>query len=268
MKVYGDVVRKECPVCLSTDIENVWKIPMTTINKDEKLVISGARFHRVPFLNSETIYCFDMCNACFSIFLNPYLSGYWDDREVNYHVEKAKERREWAGYQARVKAIIPHIQSFGTVVDLACGGGQMLTILREDYRRKQWKRMVGIEINKTSVSYIKSIGFEGYVADVCKETPIKAGEADCVIFSEAMEHVQYPYLVIQEISRVLKVGGICYLTSQALEANLPVRPEEPIYMRREGVDVLLGTFDLRILEAKLDAGRWKVIAQKGKSCKG
>ena len=99
-KVFGNTVRDYCPVCDGKNITNVWKIPMTKI--DTPLMINGAKFSRVPLLNSEIVYHFSECKDCESVFLSPYSGNYWDDRIVTHHAEKARKRSEWSSYEERI----------------------------------------------------------------------------------------------------------------------------------------------------------------------
>lgn len=256
--IFGDTQREVCPVCLSRHIENVWKIPLTVVK--DGLTISGARFNKVPLLNSKVTYHFSICSNCLSVFLDPYSSKYWDDRTQVYHAEKAKEKREWPNYTAKVKYITSFVKKFGVVVDLACGGGQMLSIMKE--LNQPWERMIGVDFNVSSVNYVKSLGFEGIEENVCELTKVESKVADCVVFCESFEHVQSQYHVIQNISRILKTGGVAFMTAQALEANLPVRPEESVYVNEAAIRHLLECFRLTVEDIKLSSGRWKIMVSK------
>ena len=257
--IYGDVERVECPVCLKQDIENIWKIPMTKV--DESIVVHGARFNKLSFLNSETIYHFSKCGFCNTVFLDPFSSKYWDDRGDTYHRDKAIDKREWESYTSKAKLIAFHIDPFGkTIVDMACGGGQVLSAMKE--LGQEWGKMIGVEINKAAAKYVDDLGFKGIQGDVCKKLDIHDQSVDCVVFSEAFEHVRSQYNAIRQMSRILKTGGILYMTAQALEADLPVRPEESVYVTKDGLESLLNKFNLNFIDVQLSAGRWKLIACK------
>ena len=257
--IYGDTKRTECPVCLGKNIENVWKIPMTRLN--EVVTIHGARFNKLSFLNSETIYYFSRCNHCKSVFLDPFSSKYWDDRGDTYHRDKAISKREWKAYIAKANLIASHIDPFGkTIIDMACGGGQVLSAMKELGQR--WDKMIGVEINKAAIEYVNSLGFEGIQGSICDQLDINDKSVDCVVFSEAFEHVQSQHNVIKQISRILKTDGILYMTAQALEADLPIRPEESVYITKNALESLLNEFKLEFVDIQLSAGRWKLIACK------
>lgn len=257
--IYGDVERVECPICLKQDIENIWKIPMTKV--DESIIVHGARFNKLSFLNSETIYHFSRCNDCQSVFLDPFSSKYWDDRGDTYHRDKAISKKEWKAYTAKANLIASHIDPFGkTIVDMACGGGQILSAMKE--LGQEWDKMVGIEINKAAAEYVNSLGFKGIQGSICNQLDINDESVDCVVFSEAFEHVQSQHDAIKQISRILKIDGILYMTAQALEADLPIRPEESVYVTKDTLESLLNKFNLNFIDIQLSAGRWKLIACK------
>jgi SAM-dependent methyltransferase len=86
----------------------------------------------------------------------------------------------------------------GRVLDLGCGIG--------DYLRYN-KAAVGADINKYNVQYCNHMGCEAYVID--NDTlPFEAHCFDGVMLDNVLEHLTGPDVVIKEISRVLKPGGI------------------------------------------------------------
>jgi len=256
--IHGDTKRTYCPVCLGISFENVWKIPLTKMK--DSIIVNGAKLNKLPFLNSDTVYHFSKCDCCSSIFLNPFSSKYWEDRGSTYHRDKAISKREWSSYTAKSNLIASYVKNFGVIVDIACGGGQILSTMKEQGHK--WNRMVGVEINKVAVEYINELGFEGIRGNVCERFDIDNESVDCVVFSEAFEHVQSQYYALAQVSRILKSGGILYMTAQALEANLPVRPEESVYVTKDTLEELFNKLNLKFMDIQLSAGRWKLIACK------
>lgn len=255
MKTYGNTNRDACPICNSKELSNIWKIPLTTI--PGKIIVNDANLNKIPLLNSDTIYSFSQCTECKSILLDPYSSSYWDDRSDTHHADKAIKRELWGSYTERIMNCVKYLNNKETIADVACGGGQCLTVAKE--ANLGFKNYIGIDIRSDSANYVTSIGFTGITGDVCKSLNFKA---DFIIFAEAFEHVQNQNIAISNISKALNKDGILYLTAQALEANLPVRPEESVYVNKEALTALLNSFDIEIIEAKLLSGRWKVIARK------
>lgn len=257
MKIYGDTKRDTCPICTSTTLTNIWKIPLTTLS--QKIIVNDASLNKIPLLNSKIIYSFSKCEDCGSVLLDPYASSYWDDRSDTHHADKARKRELWGSYTERVLACTKYLIKKETIADVACGGGQCLTVAKE--LNLGFKNYIGVDIRSDSANYVTSIGFIGITGNVCKTLDFNA---DFIIFAEAFEHVQDQNVAICNISKALNKDGILYLTAQSLEANLPVRPEESVYVNKEALTALLNRYGLEILEAKLLSGRWKVIAKKMK----
>lgn len=262
-KIFGTATRELCPVCNGVNFENVWKIPMTKV--DPALMITGARFELVPLLSSKVIYHFSQCKDCESVFLNPYAGNYWDDgRSDSHHAKKAERRDLWTSYQNRLKELRPYLNSkdMDIVVDVAAGGGQSLTVLKES-GEFTFSRMIGLDIMQPSVDWIKSQGFEAYRHDVCKPLDMVGdGSVDLIMFYEAFEHVSSPYHTILNISKKLKMNGVMAMTAQCLEGDLPIRPGESIMCTYFGLEKLLMNNHLEILAKKNSSGRWKIIARK------
>lgn len=68
-------------------------------------------------------------------------------------------------------------------------------------------RAIGVEISKHFVELNKSKGNECVLGDVTK-TRLKSNSVDGVYSSHVIEHVKEPLLMVKEIHRVLKKGGI------------------------------------------------------------
>lgn len=256
MNIYGDVPRATCPVCNSDDIKGIWRIPFSPA----QAVINSIKVTLAPTLSSDTIYCFSKCEICDSIFLDPYPSEYWDDHSNSYHADKGKERRDWNQYFTRVRSLMPHIRNWDTIVDVAAGGCQCLSIMREIY--PQWKRMIMTDIRNPSIEYARKLGFEAYLQDACIPTSELQNIADCVIFAEAFEHVEYPCKALENISSMLRKDGCLYMTATTSDGDLPVRPAESIFTNEEALRGLIANVGLRATVMQLEAGRWRIIAHK------
>jgi len=259
MSIYGDTIAKVCPVCGSEAFANIWKIPFSDVKNS---YIDKLPLRKVPLLNSTEIYCYSQCAICASIFLNPYSSKYWDNRDNTHHVTKARERRNWSSYQKRVHKILNvDLLEYGTVIDIASGGCQCLTIMKE--LGLGWKRMIATDIRTSTVEYAQQLGYEGYLHDICSDKALIAdGQANYVIFAEAFEHVQSPLIALQNISKMLAIGGYTFFTAIATEGCLPIRPGENIMTNENALMLLLHQCNLHVIQKEFIAERWSIIAQK------
>ena len=256
-KVHGKIQRTKCPVCNSSNIENIWKIPYRLLK--EPVTIRNHKLQLISSFDYEMIYHFSGCKECGSVFLNPY--NEWTTTDDPKYVEKAKERKEWANYGWRVERILPFIQRFDCVVDVACGAGQNLLIFKE--KGIEWKREVAIEVNKPCVEYLRSLGYEAYCRKAEERLPeIGNGTVDCVMFCEAFEHVEFPYVVVRNMANMLKSSGVLYLSAQAQEGDMFITAGESIATNYDALKNLFKTFDLEVVFKLFNSGKWILIGRK------
>ena len=91
-----------------------------------------------------------------------------------------------------------------------------------------------------------------------------AGRVDFIILSEVFEHLSEPRAAMANLVPLLRSGGRMFFTAQCTEGRLPVRPEEPIYATRGGMEKLLSDVatGLTVVEWKEAAGRWKIVLER------
>jgi len=106
--------------------------------------------------------------------------------------------------------LIPAYVPGGRVLDIGCGNGAMLRLLRTI----GWSDLSGIEPDPAAAAIARSTGAEvreGSVEDVLPSYP--DGHFDAIIASMVIEHVADPYAVMQEIARTLRPGGELLLST-------------------------------------------------------
>jgi len=128
---------------------------------------------------------------------------YYDEFSVRY-----EDNREH-GYHALLNeleadAIRPHIAN-KTVLELGCGTGQILSLLREDAAQ-----LVGMDLSSGMLQKSKERGFCVTQGDIT-QIPFKGGQFDAVYSVKTLPHVQELDRGFREIDRVLKPGGYLFL---------------------------------------------------------
>jgi len=92
----------------------------------------------------------------------------------------------------------------GVLLDVGCG-------------LKPYEKVLGERVNKyIGLEYSPESGYRGNKADVYADAaaiPLASGSVDTVLCTELLEHVPNPDMVIEEIARVLKPGGILLCTA-------------------------------------------------------
>lgn len=153
----------------------------------------------------------------------------------NWYAQSIKEnilQRLWHTTRFReVGKLIPVTR--GKILDIGCADGTFTKVILEHSKAK---KIVAVDVLESSVSYAKrrfarskKLFFK--VADAHK-LPFKNKEFDAVFCLEALEHVENPRRVVQEMHRVLKNGG--YAIILVPSENLLFRLGWPIWTLTRG----------------------------------
>ena len=101
----------------------------------------------------------------------------------------------------------------GVVLDI--GGGRK----RGNFKEPDSAAWIVLDVEKNSHPHI--------LADA-QNIPLSSNTVDCVKCTELLEHVEYPERVLNEISRVLKHGGILILSTPF---NFPIHSDPYDFQR-------------------------------------
>jgi ubiquinone/menaquinone biosynthesis C-methylase UbiE len=113
----------------------------------------------------------------------------------------------------RIKdSIIDNIRQSGNLLDVGCGYGFLLQRLKS--RGARYNGLYGTEISPfLSKSTKLNVPECEVLVSRAEDLPFNNDVFDNVVCSEVIEHVSDPYAVIQELSRVTKIGGKMILTT-------------------------------------------------------
>lgn len=236
-QIAGSVQLLSCPICGDDKISNIWRLPQTHFSEPvyvTKADGSGRSYlAALPTLRvPQQIYCFDICDTCETIFLNPKQ----DDQSI-YCQDDSKvvhfKRDGVEPYRGTLASLVPHVPRDAQVIlDAACGAGQSLQILRESWPAT---RLIGLELSQPCVDHMRACGLEAYAADLDVDD-LRAFAApdtvDFILFSESFEHVRKPMQVTRKLVELLRPGGRMLITAQWYSGltDLQIRVGEPIYI--------------------------------------
>lgn len=265
----GSITLDRCPVCEGAEIGRLWQLPQTRLGAPTHLNSPGSPFHEfyldyLPLLRvPQQIFVFDICRFCHSVFRNPK-----DDDHTQYRIDtskveafKTRGTAPFGGIATLCERQFP--SGAKTIVDAACGAGQVLAVLRD---RHPELRLIGLELSRPSVEHMRSIGLEAAAVDLDLDDldPVVApGSVDFILFYEAFEHVRQPVTALRKLMRMLRRGGRLYFSAQYYgpESPLPVRVGEPLYIDRHGLDWVVVQLDARLHHLTIDT-KFRVVLQK------
>ncbi|MDQ2921396.1 MAG: class I SAM-dependent methyltransferase, partial [Acidobacteriota bacterium] len=95
----------------------------------------------------------------------------------------------------------------GRLLDVGFGAGTLL----EAARRAGWQAF-GVEVAARAVEQVRGLGFDVFCGTL-QEARYPENYFDVVTASEVLEHVPDPQVVLHEIARVLRPGGLLWATT-------------------------------------------------------
>jgi len=269
-RLAGPIRLDRCPVCASPDIGRLWQLPQTRLSKTAHIDSPGSDIDRLyldylPTLKvPQDIFCYDICARCESIFRNPK-----DDDHTNYARDTSKVERfrshgasEFLGAAKTYQNYFP--KDTRTVVDAACGAGQVLSLLKE---LRQPLKLIGMEMSEPSVAFIASeLGIDAHLVDLDHDdldSLVAPGSADFVIFQEAFEHVRDPIGVLRKLLRMLRSGGRLHFTAQRYgeDNELQIRVGEPIFINDQALKYIVEQLDAKVHDQKKDI-KFRIVLEK------
>jgi SAM-dependent methyltransferase len=179
-----------CPLCSSCEFEELFEA------RDPHYGISGT--HQIM-----------RCAGCSLTFVSPMYSDeesaqlYPDDY---YAYQDSPALPPWKkigkrilGY--RLSSKDPKFEIPGRLLDIGCGSGEFLTLMRA----QGWKTQ-GVEINAAAARAGRAKGLE-IASGSLPDAQLPTASFDYVRASHSLEHMSSPEAVLEEMNRVLKPGG-------------------------------------------------------------
>jgi SAM-dependent methyltransferase len=170
-----------------------------------------------------------------------------------YDEHYRKEQTEFAPWY---RWLVPHLRRMlrpdSTIIELGCGQGQLLRHLAKE-NLVAADRIYGIEQSPLAVEFVNRWlpGAHVSVGDIYK-LDFSDGQFDVCFLMETIEHLERPDVALREIQRVLRPGGLLYVSFPNF-LHLPwlaVRLlsdllNKPNWIVRQPIDRILTVFHVR-----------------------
>lgn len=265
--MYGTRQLEACPVCHGHNTVGLWRMPMS--NLKEPISLFGGYFNQVPTLQVPgTVYCFDFCRDCESVFLNPTPESQKDQyRKSEHYLRMMKDDAQWQGYENAFDRFAKWIPAgAATLMDAACGIGQYLEVARKR-EPGRWRRLIGLELSEKYVEDMRARNLEAYAFDIDNDdlgARVEPESVDFITFCEAFEHVERPLDALEKLLTTLRPGGRLYFTAQRYghDVQAAVRPGEPIYIGEKVLNDLPKRLGCRVIDVTTSSMRYYVILEK------
>src|SRR6476659_593504 len=170
-----------CPACSSSKARKVG-------TKNELEIVSCLQCHSLycpysPWYNSEMYY-----------------GDYYTHHGIDEPPLVARRLTE-------ITADFSRYRQTNRLLDVGCGAGSLLQAARDN----GWDAQ-GIDVSASAVSHSRNLGFEVFHGEL-NEAQLAKGQFDVITAVEILEHLFDPSLVVKEIHRLLRPGGLFWLTT-------------------------------------------------------
>ncbi len=148
------------------------------------------------------------CRKCSTLY-TPYSP--WYSSEYYYESYYPEESLSPPAFvQTRMEEITakfsPH-RLTNRLLDIGCGAGNLL----QAARKNGWDAQ-GLDVSANAVKHVSGLGFEVFQGEL-RDARLPAQHFDVITAAEILEHLPEPRLLVQEVLRLLRPGGLFWTTT-------------------------------------------------------
>ena len=148
------------------------------------------------------------CSKCATVY-TPYTPWYSsEDYYVSYYPEASLSPPQFV--QTRLEEITAEFAPYrqtNRLLDIGCGAGNLMMAARKN----GWDAH-GLDVSTNAVDHVRSLGFEVFQGELQK-AQLPSQHFDVITAAEILEHLSEPRVLVEEVARVLRPGGLFWTTT-------------------------------------------------------
>jgi len=161
---------------------------------------------RLGIKNELDLVCCRQCHTLYTPYSPWYTSSYfylgYYRKHEELHVPAFVKQR-----LAEITAEFAPYRQTNRLIDIGCGAGDLL----EAARNHGWNPQ-GLDVSSPAAKHVRELGFEVFEGELdAAEFP--TAHFDVVTAAELLEHVFNPRALVDEVARILRPGGLFWLTT-------------------------------------------------------
>lgn len=148
-----------------------------------------------------------LCKECKTLYSSKNISSQNFDYDSYYHEGNLAVPDFVA---LRLREIVQTFEKYrqkNSFLDVGCGAGTLLKAAISE----GWKAE-GVEISKSAVEYLRAENIKVFNGDLCQAN-FAENSFDVVTAVEILEHISSPNIILKEIHRILRPGGLLWATT-------------------------------------------------------
>src|SRR5215213_4308956 len=148
------------------------------------------------------------CRKCLTVY-TPYSP--WYSSELYYEAYYPEESLSPPAFvQTRLEEITAEFSPYrqnNRLLDIGCGAGNLLLAAQ----KHGWEG-TGLDVAAGAVKHMRELGFEVFQGEL-QQARFPSQHFDVITGAELLEHLAEPRLVVQEVARLLRPGGLFWTTT-------------------------------------------------------
>lgn len=148
------------------------------------------------------------CRKCSTIY-TPYSPWYSSEYYYESYYPEASLSPP-AFVQARLEQITAEFTPYrqtNRLLDIGCGAGNLL----QAASKLGWNAH-GLDVSANAVAHVQKLGFEVFQGEI-QNAGLPAQHFDVITAAEILEHLSEPRVLLDEVARVLRPGGLFWTTT-------------------------------------------------------